>query len=191
MRLAEPRILPLPDAEADEAQRALLAPFAARGADYNIFRTMARAPDGLRAFLQWGNYILSQRNSLSPRTRELAILRTGFNCVSGYEWAQHVVIGLRSGLDAAEIARIKAGPDDSGWDAPDRALLSACDDLTTGFFVSDGSWAALRAHFSERQCMDLVFTVGQYTQVSMLLNSFGVQPDAGLTIDADLDRRLS
>jgi hypothetical protein len=28
--------------------------------------------------------------------------------------------------------------------------------------------------------MDLVFTVGQYNLVSMALNSFGVQPDAGL-----------
>jgi hypothetical protein len=37
--------------------------------------------------------------------------------------------------------------------------------------------------------MDLVYTVGQYTQVSMLLNSFGVQLDDGLTLDPDLDGR--
>jgi len=35
----------------------------------------------------------------------------------------------------------------------------------------------LARHFGERQRMDMVFTVGQYTQVSMLLNSFGVQLD--------------
>jgi 4-carboxymuconolactone decarboxylase len=37
--------------------------------------------------------------------------------------------------------------------------------------------------------MDLVFTVGQYTQVSMILNSFGVQLDPGQTLDPDLDGR--
>jgi hypothetical protein len=35
----------------------------------------------------------------------------------------------------------------------------------------------------------MVFTVGQYTQVSMLLNSFGVQLDEGQVLDPDLDRR--
>ena len=30
--------------------------------------------------------------------------------------------------------------------------------------------------------MDLVFTVGQYTQVSMMLNAFGVQLEAGETV---------
>ncbi len=34
--------------------------------------------------------------------------------------------------------------------------------------------------------MDVVYTAGQYTQVSMMLNSFGVQLDAGLTLDPDL-----
>jgi hypothetical protein len=34
--------------------------------------------------------------------------------------------------------------------------------------------------------MDVVFTVGQYTQVSMILNSFGVQLDPGQVLDPDL-----
>ena len=34
--------------------------------------------------------------------------------------------------------------------------------------------------------MDMVFTAGQYTQVSMMLNSFGVQLDEGQVLDPDL-----
>ena len=190
MRLSQPRILPVCDDEATASQRDLLAPFVARGADYNIFRTMARSPDALGKFLEWGNYILSRANSLPARTRELAILRTGFNCGAGYEWAQHAVIGLRAGLSEAELARIKIGPEDPAWHDEDRAVLAACDALTADFHIGDPTWAALARHFSPEQCMDLVYTVGQYTQVSMLLNSFGVQPDVGLTIDPDLDRRV-
>lgn len=188
MRLTRPRIAPLPPGEENDAQAAVLAPFVARKADYNIFRTMARHPGALDRFLKWGNYILSQHNSLAPRTRELAILRTGFNCGSGYEWAQHVVIGRQTGLSDDEVARIKRGAD-TGWSAEDAAVIAACDDLTADFFVSDAHWAALAAHFSTEQCMDLVYTVGQYSQVSMLLNSFGVQLDPGLALDPDLDRR--
>jgi hypothetical protein len=34
--------------------------------------------------------------------------------------------------------------------------------------------------------MDLVMTVSQYTQVSMMLNTFGVQLDEDLVLDPDL-----
>ena len=37
--------------------------------------------------------------------------------------------------------------------------------------------------------MDLVFTVGQYTQVSMMLNTFGVQLGRGPDADPDLTVR--
>ena len=65
-------------------------------------------------------------------------------------------------------------------------LIAAVDDLNRDHFVSTPSWVELSKHYSERQCMDLVFTVGQYTQVSMILNSFGVQLDQGQTLDPDL-----
>jgi hypothetical protein len=37
--------------------------------------------------------------------------------------------------------------------------------------------------------MDLVFTVGQYTQVSMMLNSFGVQLEDESQLNPELDLR--
>jgi len=132
-----------------------------------------------------GGYILSDANSLSARDRELVILRTGFNWRSGYEWAQHVRIGLDCGLTASEIERIKAGPEAPEWHVSDRALLQATDELTSDAFISDATWAAL-GHYSEKQRMDLVMTVAQYTQVSMMLNTFGVQLDEDLTLDPDL-----
>jgi len=185
MRLTAPRIAPLDIDTLDDEQKDALAPFLGTGRVLNIFRTMARAPKALVSFLQWGGYILSKRNSLSPRDRELVILRTGINCKSGYEWTQHVPIGIDAGLTDAEVLRIKGGPEADDWDMRDRAMLRAVDDLTGNFFVSDASWTALD-FFTERQKMDLIFTVGQYTQVSMMLNSFGVQLDEGQTLDPAL-----
>jgi hypothetical protein len=54
--------------------------------------------------------------------------------------------------------------------------------------VSESSWAALD-FLTEKQKMDLVMTAGQYTQVSMMLNSFGVQLDDGQVLDPQLDGR--
>ena len=186
MRLSKPRITPLQDSELDAEQVERLSK--SRGKDgsvLNIFRTLVRAPDAFRAFSWWGGYVMS-RNSLSAREREIAILRVGWLCKSGYEWTQHHRIGLQSGLDAAEIERIKIGAGADGWSAAEKALLIAVDDLNREHFVSNVAWAELLKHFSERQCMDLVFTVGQYTQVSMILNSFGIQVEDGQTVDPDL-----
>ena len=66
-------------------------------------------------------------------------------------------------------------------------LLASPDALENRFFVSDAAWGELSRYFSQKQCMDLVMTVGQYTQVSMMLNSFGVQLDVGQTLDPDLE----
>jgi len=186
MRLAAPRIAPLQDNDLTDDQREALAPMSAGGRPLlNIFRTLARAPKALTRFNEWGAYVLSRRNSLPPREREIVILRVGFLCKSGYEFTQHTRIGLNEGLSADEIARIKTGAD-AGWSGADAALIRAADDLVGDHFVSDATWAQLKAHFDEKQCMDVVFTAGQYTQVSMFLNSFGVQLEPGQTLDPDL-----
>jgi 4-carboxymuconolactone decarboxylase len=184
MRLRAPRIAPLSDAELSPEQSEALEAFRP-GPVLNIFRTLVRAPKALTRFNAWGGYVLSRRNDLSARDREVVILRTGFLCKSGYEWTQHVRIGLREGLTEDEIARIKQGAA-AGWSASDAALIRASDELHADQFITDGTWTELRRHFTEKQAMDVVFTAAQYTQVSMFLNTFGVQLDEGQTLDPDL-----
>ncbi len=188
MRLAKARIEPAPQDNLTPDQAEVLGPMLKTGHVLNVFRTMAVAPKAARGFLAWGNYILSRRNDLPAREREIVILRIGYLCKSGYEWTQHKRIGLTSGLSEDEIARIKIGSGAPGWSAADTALLKASEELHHDHFVTDSTWTALRNHFTEKQCMDAVFTVGQYTQVSMFLNTFGVQLDPGQTLDPDLKK---
>ena len=86
------------------------------------------------------------------------------------------------GAAVAQATLLRENPEQ----APDLTLLAATDDLNRDHFVSNPSWTELSKHYSERQCMDVVFTAGQYTQVSMILNSFGIQLDDGQTLDPDL-----
>ena len=173
MRLERPRLEPLSDDRIDPEIRARFGD----GPILNIFRTLARHPKLMKRWLVFGNHIL-RKNTLPPRERELVILRIGWLCRSGYEWGQHVAIGRDCGLSDAEIDRIADGPGAAGWSDVDRLLLRATDELHADAFVSDATWQGLAERFSPEQCMDLVFTVGQYNLVSMALNTFGVQPES-------------
>jgi alkylhydroperoxidase family enzyme len=142
----------------------------------NIFTTLARHPDLMRRFQVFGAHVLA-KSTLPARERELVILRTGFRCNSAYEFHQHTRIGLASGLTRDEIAKLQR--DASEWSGPDAALVRAADELHDDQMISDATWNELAARFSEQQLMDLVFAIGQYTLVSMALNTFGVQIEDG------------
>lgn len=179
MRLSEPRIPPLPPEEWDDTVQQIMRPFVEANADHNIFRTLARHPELMRRWLVFANHVLFKQ-TLGLRERELVILRTGWLCRARYEWGQHVGVARRGGVSDADIRLAQSGPSTEGIGAADRALLAATDELHADQFVSDETWAALGEHFDEQQCVDLVFTAGQYTLVSMALNTLGVQPDEGL-----------
>lgn len=141
---------------------------------FNIFKTLANHPQLARKFGVWGNQILF-KSSLPARDRELAILRVGWLCRATYEWHHHVAIGRdHAGMSQADIELAKIGAT-ADSDADDHVLLRAVDELVGDHFVSDATWALLAQRFDAVQLIDLVFTVGQYTMVSMALNSFGVQ----------------
>ncbi len=175
MRLSKPRIPPVQDDEATEEQREALAAASFGGRPpLNVQRTIAQYPALARARQAFSQHIMRD-TSLPPRERELLILRTGWNCQSEYEFAQHSRFGRSVGLSDDEIRRVADGPDAEGWDAFEATLLRAADELHDDAFISDETWDALAERYSVQQLMDAVFTVGQYHIVSMALNSFGVQ----------------
>ena len=71
MRLTKARIKPLSDEVMDEDLRERLRNRASTGYVLNIYRTLAHNPDAMDAFLNWGGYILSKKNSLPARQREI------------------------------------------------------------------------------------------------------------------------
>jgi len=178
-RLTQPRIATVKKEDWTSEQRTLLEPMEKAGTLFNVFTTMANHPALATDWMTFATHIL-RRNSLPARDREILILRIGWLCQSEYEWAQHVRIGKTTGLTDEDVRHISAGPDAAGVNEHDRLLLRATDELHADAMISDETWNALAKTYDQRQMMDLVFTVGQYNLVSMALNSFGVQLDAGL-----------
>ena len=180
MHLKHPRVPPLPESDWSSDVRALLPRSSGASSDepLNIFTTLARHPKLLKRWLVFGNHVLF-KSTLPARERELVILRTGWLCRSEYEFGQHTRIGKACGLTDEEIRRILAGPDGPGWGELDQLLLKATDELHEAHMIADATWDALSRHYDVQQLMDLVFAVGQYTLVSMALNTLGVQLEQG------------
>ena len=175
----KPRIPPLTADERDEQQRELLGDVGtATGPASNIFDTLVRYPGLFRKWLPFGGKLLSGK--LPARDRELLILRTGWHCGSAYEWGQHVLIARAAGITDEEIDRVREGPAAPGWDAFERVLLTAADELHDDACISDATWASLAARYDERQLIELPMLVGHYHMVAFTLNSLGVQREEGV-----------
>jgi alkylhydroperoxidase family enzyme len=170
MELITPRIAPLPEAEWDDEARELLP----KGSPpLNVFTTLVRHPKLFKRWSVFAGHVLS-KSTLPARERELVILRTGFRCNCAYEFHQHKRIGLSVGLSEDEIARV-ARDVVAGFSEQDAALIKAADELHDRQMISDSTWNTLRTRWDEKQLIDLLFAIGQYTMVSMVLNSLGVQ----------------
>ena len=180
MKLQHPRIAPVPEDQWTSAQQAILETLSPHRRQMNVYRTLVRHPALAQRFFVFSRYILAE-STLPPRDRELVILRVGWLCQSEYEWSRHTILARRVGLSDEEIRRIIAGPKAPGWTDFDATLLQAVDELHETTCISDSTWAMLGRSYSEQQLMDLVFTVGEYTLVSMALKSFGVQLDPETT----------
>ncbi|MCU1504131.1 MAG: Carboxymuconolactone decarboxylase [Ilumatobacteraceae bacterium] len=149
------------------------------GETLNIFGTLAHHPALLRRWLVFAGHVLS-KSTLTPRDRELLILRTGVRCNSQYEFSQHAIIARRSDITDEEIDATKRDIDDHPWSDFDATLLRAADELHDDSRLSDATWATLTAKYSDEQLLDAIFAVGNYHIVSMVLNSCGVQLDEGV-----------
>jgi alkylhydroperoxidase family enzyme len=174
------RIPPLTDPDSDVA--AFIERAGLRGPDgtpLNIFGTLANHPDLLRRWMVLAGHVMA-KNSLPPRDREILILRTGVRCASVYEFSQHAEIALDCDMTADEVAALREAPSAHPWTDHDRALIVAADELHDDHRIGDATWAALSRAYDTRQMIDVVFTVGQYTLVSMFLNTAGVELDAGV-----------
>ena len=66
--------------------------------------------------------------------------------------------------------------------------MTAADELHGNHHIGDATWSSLAAWLAAEQQMDLVYVIGHYTQVCMILNTFGIQLENGQAPDPDLLR---
>ncbi len=175
----EARIPPLRPEQWTPEQRKRFDPDGTGRGAANVFVTFVRNPPADRLRGPVNQHILNA-TTLSPRLRELLLMRIGVLCRSEYEWAAHSRSGRRTGMTDADVARIIAGPDSGGGDPIETALLRATDELYRDDRVSDATWGALAKGLDTKQLLDMLIAVGGYRATSMAINSAGVQLDANM-----------
>jgi alkylhydroperoxidase family enzyme len=178
MRGPEPRIAP-----GDRAQLGwrnfvvtrILA-VATGGRPPNLFTTLGRHR---RLFCRWLRFAaaLMPGGRLPRIDSELVILRVAHNCRSDYEWRHHERLGRLAGLSAADVERVRQGPDAEGWTPRQALLLRAVDALHAERDIPDELWSALRAELSDTDLIELCLLAGHYEMLAMTLNALRVQPD--------------
>jgi alkylhydroperoxidase family enzyme len=175
----EPRIPPLEPEQWTPELRQRFDPDGTGRRVANVFRTFVRNPpaDALRGAV---SRHIRDGSTLSPRHRELLLMRIGVLCRSEYEFAAHSRVGRNVGMTDADVARIVAGPEHPGGDPLETALLRATDELYRDDVVSAETWAALAKDLDTQQLLDVLIAVGGYRSASMAINSAGVQLDPNM-----------
>lgn len=141
----------------------------------NLFLTLGRHRRLFRGWLVFAGRLMP-RGRLPRRETELAILRVAHLRSCTYELAHHVELGRRVGVDAADLARVIAGPGAAGWSDRERALLTMVDALHERD-VDDATWAALRTHLDEVAAIELCLLVGHYEMLATLIETLRIEPD--------------
>lgn len=153
---------------ASDLQQRDLAPLVANMPE--ILRTMLHHPKLFASLADVGIQLLAG-GALSPRERELAILRIGWLCQAPYQWGEHVLIARKLGFTSEEIERVTQGSQAAGWSEHEEAILRATDELFGGAMISDATWEVLSRRFNSRQLIELPVVVGQYQAAAYYQNS--------------------
>jgi alkylhydroperoxidase family enzyme len=143
----------------------------------NILGTFAHHPELARAFFTFNGHV-QLATTLTPRQRELLILRVATVRSARYEWAQHVLIGRDSGLTDEEIEAVASGS--GSWSELDGALVRAVDELLGDGVITDDTWRVLSTELSVEQVLDAIFTVGAYETLAFMERSLGLELDDDL-----------
>jgi 4-carboxymuconolactone decarboxylase len=109
-------------------------------------------------------------SALPAPLREMAILMAARHWTAHYEWNAHKTAALSAGLNPDIVTSIAAGERPKSMQPNEAALHRFCSELLETTRVGDDTFAAAKAAFGEQGVAEIIFTLGYYSMVSMLLN---------------------
>jgi 4-carboxymuconolactone decarboxylase len=182
VQLSRPRISPLPESQWANEHQQRIARFLPTGAPGNSFKTLLNVPELVDRTMTFHNYITID-SGLSPRVRELLILRTAWLLGSDVIWRERVPFARKADLTNEELRRIAVGPAATGWDPFEANLLRVADQLFRNSFLNDAAFNAIAARYNTCNVMDVGMTVANFVSLALLYNNLGVQPDDAVASD--------
>lgn len=160
----------------EAARRAAAIGLPSSSAELNVYRTLLHAPALAQAV---ATLTAAGRNAqwLTPRLRELVILRVAWRTACDYEWSQHWGFGqTQGGLTTDEITAVRDGS--VAFEGADQLVLAAVDDLVDQGRLLD---ARLAAFPDTAATLETIGVAQAYLLLSAVLRTFDVPLDDGLT----------
>lgn len=144
---------------------------AARGRISPLYQVLLNSPAVVQG---WEAMLTAIRlnTSLSPRVRELIILRVATLNNAPYEFDAHVPHALAAGMPQAVVEQLRGGPRADavqGLEAGEADVLALTDAMTRDIEVPDALFAPLRSRYNDQELVELAATVAAYNMVSRFL----------------------
>lgn len=117
---------------------------------------------------------LIDHSTLPKPAHEVAILVTGAAFNSRYELYAHERVGEAAGLSAEKVATITAGQRPADLTEPEAAAYDVAAALTGARQLPETTYQRALAAFGEAGVAELVYLIGGYCLVSVLLNAYDV-----------------
>lgn len=140
----------------------------------NLFKVMGHCPYIGLNFQRLGNAIL-RGEELSPKLRELAILRVGNLTQSEYEFTKHIVLGRQAGVSQKQIDDIANWASSAEFSHDEQAVLAYTDEVAQSIKVKDETFAGLQGFLSEHEIVELTTVIGYYGMVCRILVALQVE----------------
>ncbi|MBI2760177.1 MAG: carboxymuconolactone decarboxylase family protein [Chloroflexi bacterium] len=146
--------------------------FAERGPVLNVLRMFMVNPTiELNARQVW------TASGLTPREREIVILRCAYAKRSTYEWHQHVRIATAEGLTPAEINAVAGWQDATAFTPAERALLAYVDELAIAPRPSDAVFAAFTRGRSDAGVLGVTMLITLYFQLAHIMAALDLETE--------------
>ena len=177
-------VLPEGDpAKTPELQKVYDEITASRGWISNAMRSLSNAPEGLRRFAHFGDYV-RYRTDLTERLRELAIVTIGQKVK--YAASHHGQLAVQAGIPQEAVDEILAGKVPSGLPENERLAVRYVLEFGSADSVSDATFAEMRKHFSDSAITDLTLVAAYYLAYGTMIKGFRVELEAKDKLDIEL-----
>jgi 4-carboxymuconolactone decarboxylase len=151
----------------------------------NFYKLLANSPHVARNVIRLGNSLIG-RTALSPKLRELTIMRIAKLCDCEYEWVQHTPVALQAGVSRAQLDAIGSWKESDNFDEEERAILQYVDEVAQNVKVADATFEALSKYLNEQNIVELTLAIGWWGMLARLFVPLEVEVDersAGSAMD--------
>jgi 4-carboxymuconolactone decarboxylase len=118
---------------------------------------------------------------------ELAILVAAREMDSKFEWAAHEPAAIDAGVPAGTIDVVRFKKATDGLTETEILIIEFGRQLFRERRIDADRYAAARAMFGDKQLVDFVILITQYSGTALVLRAFDMQPKAGLDYDLPVE----